>query len=241
MSRFEHKEGQRVPEATFRRLTDKGLETFSTDDIFKGKTVVAFSLPGAFTPTCSSTHVPGYEAHYDQFKAAGIDDVVVLSVNDAFVMAAWEKDQGTHKVTYLADGDATFTKGMSLALDKVEVGFGVRSWRYSMLVKDGVIEKMFIEPDVPGDPFEVSDADTMRAYLGLDKQPSIAMVTKPGCGHCRRAKEALDAAGLPYAEIPSTQRLLEAVPGAGTTPQVFIDGAHIGDGEALHAWLAKRG
>lgn len=141
----------------------------STDEIFKGKNVVLFALPGAFTPTCSSSHLPRYEELYDDFKAQGVDEVICLSVNDAFVMYQWGLKQGRKNVFLLPDGNGEFTRKMGMLVDKSNLGFGQRSWRYSMYVEDGEIKKMFIEPDFgdncPIDPFEVSDADTMLGYL----------------------------------------------------------------------------
>lgn len=141
----------------------------STDEIFKGKKVVVFSLPGAFTPTCSTSHLPRYEELYDEFKSLGVDSIVCISVNDAFVMYQWGKQQGSKNVFLLPDGSGEFTRKMGMLVNKDNLGFGMRSWRYSMVVNDGEIEKMFIEPDFgdncPTDPFEVSDADTMLAYL----------------------------------------------------------------------------
>ncbi|GHF24321.1 peroxiredoxin [Kordiimonas sediminis] len=141
----------------------------STDEIFKGKKVVLFSLPGAFTPTCSTSHLPRYEELYEEFKSLGVDAVVCLSVNDAFVMYQWGKSQNAKNVFLLPDGSGEFTRQMGMLVKKDNLGFGMRSWRYSMFVDDGKIEKMFIEPgfadDCPTDPFEVSDADTMLAYL----------------------------------------------------------------------------
>jgi thioredoxin-dependent peroxiredoxin len=138
-------------------------------DLFDGKKVIVFSLPGAFTPTCSSTHLPGYEAKYDELKALGIDEVYCISVNDAFVMYQWGKDQGVKNVKLIPDGSASFTKEMGMLVKKNDLGFGERSWRYSMFVDDGKIEKVFIEPgfqdDCPDDPFEISDVDTMIEYL----------------------------------------------------------------------------
>ena len=167
-----------VPQTVFKtRLRNDKLEgpnpfewkDVTTDEIFKGNKVVVFSLPGAFTPTCSSTHLPGYEKHYDEFKALGVDNVVCLSVNDAFVMYKWGKDLGADKVFLLPDGNAEFTRKMGMLVKKENLGFGDRSWRYSMLVEDGEIKKMFVEPGFEDnygeDPFEVSDADTMLAYL----------------------------------------------------------------------------
>jgi peroxiredoxin len=109
--------------------------------------------------------LPGYEALADELLAKGVDEIVCLSVNDAFVMNAWGKDQGTSKVRLLPDGNGEFSKGMGQLVSKHNIGFGDRSWRYSMVVRDGVVEKAFVEEDVPGDPFEVSDAKTMLAYL----------------------------------------------------------------------------
>ncbi len=167
-----------VPNVTFKtRVRNDALEgpnpfewkELTTDDLFKGKRVVLFALPGAFTPTCSSTHLPEYERLYDDFKAEGIDEVICLSVNDAFVMYQWGVHQGREKVFLLPDGSADFTRKMGMLVKKDNLGFGQRSWRYSMLVDDGKIIKMFSEPgfedDCPTDPFEVSDAQTMLTYV----------------------------------------------------------------------------
>ena len=141
----------------------------STDDVFKGKNVVVFSLPGAFTPTCSTSHLPRFEELSDEFKAQGVDAIVCVSVNDAFVMYQWGKSQGAEKVFLLPDGNGEFTRKMGMLVDKSNLGFGMRSWRYSMFVEDGEITKMFsedgYEDNCGSDPFEVSDADTMLAYL----------------------------------------------------------------------------
>jgi peroxiredoxin len=167
-----------VPNVTFKtRVRNKALsgpnpfewKDRTTEDIFKGKRVVVFALPGAFTPTCSSTHLPGYEAAYDAFKDLGIDDVICLSVNDAFVMFKWGQDLGVKKVFLLPDGSGEFTRQMGMLVKKDNLGFGNRSWRYSMLVEDGKITKMFVEngfqDNCPSDPFEVSDAKTMLDHL----------------------------------------------------------------------------
>ena len=141
-----------------------------TAEIFDGKKVVVFALPGAFTPTCSSQQLPGYEEKYDELKAQGVDEVYCLSVNDAFVMNAWARDQKIEKVKVLPDGSGVFTQGMGMLVNKDHVGFGMRSWRYSMLVDNGEVIKIFEEAGKNnagenGDPFEVSDADTMIKYL----------------------------------------------------------------------------
>ncbi len=172
------KEGNNVPQVTFKtRVRDESVggsnpfrwQDLTTDDIFKGKNIVIFSLPGAYTPTCSSTHVPGFEADYDDYKALGVDEVICLSVNDAFVMFNWKKHLGVEKVFMLPDGNADFTRAMGMLVKKNNLGFGDRSWRYSMHVVDGVIKKMFVEEgkadNYAADPFEVSDSPTMLAYL----------------------------------------------------------------------------
>ncbi len=168
----------RVPNVTFKtRVRDESVEgpnpfrweDQTSDDIFKGKKVVLFALPGAFTPTCSSTHLPRYEELYDEFKKLGVDEVICLSVNDAFVMYQWGKHQGVEKIKLLPDGSGAFTRKMGMLVSKDNLGFGMRSWRYSAFIDDGEIEKMFVEPgfddECPTDPFEVSDADTMLNYL----------------------------------------------------------------------------
>ena len=164
-AKFASREGQRVPDVEFRTRESGEWVDVSSKDIFADKAVVLFALPGAFTPTCSSTHLPRFEALAPKLRDLGVDEIVCLSVNDAFVMDAWKKDQGVSNVRLLPDGNGTFSEAMGMLVDKSDLGFGKRSWRYSMFVRDGVIEKMFIEPDAPGDPFEVSDADTMLRYL----------------------------------------------------------------------------
>ncbi|HET8575369.1 MAG TPA: peroxiredoxin [Candidatus Paceibacterota bacterium] len=171
-------EGKRVPSVIFKtRVRDESLggdnpykwEDVKSDDLFSGKKVVIFGLPGAFTPTCDSKHLPGYEEFYDQFKECGIDEVYCVSVNDAFVMNQWGKKLGVSKVKLLPDGSGNFTRELGMLVEKNNLGFGERSWRYSMYVEDGEIKKAFIEPgfmhDCPDDPFEVSDAQTMLQYL----------------------------------------------------------------------------
>lgn len=175
---------KRVPEVVFRtRVADSenGKATNvcedgafrwqerTTNEIFSKKKVVLFALPGAFTPTCSSTHLPGYDEHFSDFQELGVDDVICLAVNDAFVMNSWAKELGIKKVTMLPDGNTDFTRGMGMLVKKEDLGFGDRSWRYSMYVEDGEIKKIFMEQGLmdncPDDPFEVSDAETMLTYL----------------------------------------------------------------------------
>ena len=141
----------------------------SSKDIFEGKRVVLFSLPGAFTPTCSSTHLPGYEARYNELLEQDIDEVYCLSVNDSFVMNAWLSELGINNVKPIADGNGEFTRHMGMLVEKTAVCFGLRSQRYSMVVDNGRVEMIFCEPNkednFAGDPFEVSDVDTMFDYL----------------------------------------------------------------------------
>ncbi|BFM05182.1 glutathione peroxidase [Halioxenophilus aromaticivorans] len=240
-------EGQKVPDVTFRTRSGNDWENVTSDELFTGKTVIVFALPGAFTPTCSSTHLPRYNELAPVFKANGVDDIVCISVNDAFVMQSWQKDQNAENIRFIPDGNGEFSDGMGMLVDKNDLGFGKRSWRYSMLVKDGVIEKMFIEPEKPGDPFEVSDGDTMLNYINPEaEQPKrVTLFTKPGCPHCTRAKNALTEKGLKYEEIELGKAgvsfsSLMAVTGAGTTPQVFIDGNLIGTADQLETYLAAQ-
>ena len=243
---FEDRTGKRVPQVTFHTRQGSEWVDLTTDEVFAGKTVVVFSLPGAFTPTCSSSHVPRYNQLIPAFKAAGVDTVVCVSVNDTFVMNEWQKSQHAGAITFLPDGNGDFTAGMGLLVDKQNLGFGKRSWRYSMLVRDGVVEKMFIEPDVPGDPFQVSDADTMLAYLAPDapKPLDVTVFSRKGCPFCAKAKQDLQDAGIAYEELvlnrDYTDETLRAVAKASSVPQVFINGEHIGGSDQLTAWLAKR-
>ncbi len=167
-----------VPKMTFKtRVRDESLpgenpfkwQEVSSTSLFSGKTIVLFALPGAFTPTCSSTHLPGYEKNYQEFKGKGVDEIYCLSVNDAFTMYQWGKHLNIEQVKLLPDGNGDFTRLMGMLVNKNNVGFGQRSWRYSMLVNDGVIEKLFseaeIQDNVGSDPFAVSDAQTMLSYI----------------------------------------------------------------------------
>ena len=241
-----NREGKKVPKVTFRTRQGNDWADVTTEELFSGRNVVVFALPGAFTPTCSSTHLPRYNELAPVFRANGIDDVICLAVNDAFVMEAWAADQQAGNIRFIPDGNGEFAAGMGLLVDKSELGFGQRSWRYAMLVRDGVIEKMFIEPDEPGDPFTVSDADTMLKYInnGAQLPKRITLFTKPGCPHCARAKHLLDDGGFQFEEISLgghglSYSTLAAVTGAGTTPQVYIEGQRIGGADDLAEWLAR--
>mgnify|MGYP002335726400 CR=1 FL=1 len=237
-------EGQRVPAVTFRTRRGHEWVDVTSDEIFKEKAVVLFSLPGAFTPTCSSSHVPRYNQLVPLFQANDIDEVICVSVNDAFVMNEWQRSQNAERVTFLPDGNGEFSDKMGLLVGKEDLGFGKRSWRYSMLVRDGVIEKMFIEPEEPGDPYGVSDADTMIRYLDPQgKLPhDVAVFSRDGCPHCVRAKGLLRDAGIEFEELllnrDYTDQTLRAVATAITYPQVFIDGQLIGGADEVEKWIA---
>ena len=165
----------RAPEVTFKTRVETqeqpgfAWRDVTSRDLFQAKRVVVFALPGAFTPTCSSTHLPGYEAMYSDIKSLGIDEVYCLSVNDSFTMNAWFKQLGITHVKPIPDGSAEFTRKMGFLVHKDNLGFGMRSWRYSMVIDDGIVEQMFVEPGLEDnhadDPFVVSDAETMIKYL----------------------------------------------------------------------------
>ncbi|MBP2229353.1 peroxiredoxin [Azospirillum agricola] len=172
-------EGRKVPSVVFKtRVRDESVggpnpfrwQDVTSDDLFAGKRVVVFSLPGAFTPTCSNEQCPAFERMYEEFKDLGIDEVYCLSVNDAFVMFQWGKSLNLKKVKLIPDGSGHFTRRMGMLINKDHVGFGQRSWRYAMVVKDGVIEKWFEEPGINdagenGDPYTVSSPETVLEYL----------------------------------------------------------------------------
>ena len=242
---LQNREGSQVPNVEFRVRENNEWKTVTTKDIFAGRTVVVFSLPGAFTPTCSSTHLPRYNELAPAFFANGVDEIVCVSVNDTFVMNEWAKDQEAQNVRMIPDGNGEFTEQIGMLVDKSDLGFGKRSWRYSMLVKDGVIVKQFIEPEKPGDPFEVSDADTMLNFINpqAKKPDQVAIFTREGCGYCARAKAKLTELGYDYVEIPLAHQIrskvVGAVTGQQTVPQIFINGKYVGDAEALEKWARK--
>ena len=239
------REGHRVPDVSFRIRRNGDWATITTGDIFAGKNVVVFSLPGAFTPTCSSTHLPRYNELAPVFEAQGIDTIVCVSVNDPFVMDEWGKDQEAANVLLIPDGNGEFTEKMGMLVDKSDLNFGKRSWRYSMLVRNGTIEKMFVEPDEPGDPFKVSDADTMLRYINPNarKPDQVAILTREGCSFCAKAKERLADDGYDFVEVPLPHAIrtkaVGAIAGAQTVPQVFVNGRRIGGASELDAFLRK--
>lgn len=243
------REGQRVPVARLKvlrtgaALGEPQWEDIGTEALFASRRVVLFALPGAFTPTCSSQHLPRFEELAPALYENGVDEIVCLAVNDPFVMQAWAREQGIRQVTLAADGNCEFTEKMGMAVDKRDLALGRRSWRYAMLVRDGVIEKMFVEPDQPGDPYGVSDADTVLRHLNPSAHAPdrVAILTREGCGHCARARELLEEADLDYVEIPLGDSirapLVGAITGRSSVPQVFINGRHIGGADELERAL----
>ena len=163
------KEGYQVPEVQFLFRENGEFVTRTTSELFNGKRVVVFSLPGAFTPTCSAYQLPGFEEKYDDFRSLGIDDIYCISVNDGFVMNAWAKDQNIEKVTLIPDGNAYFTRSMGLLVNKSNLGFGNRSWRYAAVVDNGIVEKLFIEEGLRDnsdvDPYEETTPDKVLEYV----------------------------------------------------------------------------
>ncbi len=154
--------GDKIPNATLHQLGAKGPAAISTDEIFKGKKVVIFAVPGAFTPTCSNAHLPGYVVKADDFFNKGVDTIACVSVNDPFVMAAWGEQQNAEKILMLADGNCSFTKAVGISLDLSVAGLGTRSGRYAMIVDDGVVTALNVEEATD---LDISDAESMLALL----------------------------------------------------------------------------
>ena len=165
------KEGVKIPSAILVNFVDGQIAKQSIEEILNGKNAVLFALPGAFTPTCSAAHLPGYSERFDEITALGVDFIGCLSVNDAFVMESWKKHLGAREeIAMLCDGNGDFSEGLGMLVNKRDLGFGLRSWRYSMHVKNLVVQKVFCEDkNTPGDPYEVSDAETMLSYLAASQ------------------------------------------------------------------------
>ncbi len=238
--------GTKVPELNTKYRKNGEWHDLHHDDIFKGKRVVIFSLPGAFTPTCSSSHVPRFEQLYPSFQNEGIDAIYCISVNDAFVMDAWAQDQGVKNIQFIPDGNGTFTAGMGLLVDKSAIGFGKRSWRYAMVVNDGILEHLFVEPEKEGDPFEVSDADSVLKALNPNaKKPDDWVIfTRPGCPFCLSAKQLLKSKGITFDEVLiGTEgrgvQTIRALTGKTSVPQIYKNGEHIGGSDNLIEYFSK--
>ncbi len=166
------KEGYQVPQVQFTLRVGGEFVNKTTSELFDGKRVVIFSLPGAFTPTCSAYQLPGFEEKYEDFIGLGIDDIYCISVNDGFVMNAWGKALGAENVKLIPDGNAYFTRSMGMLVNKSNLGFGDRSWRYAAVVDNGVIEKLFVEAglrdNADSDPYEVSTPENVLEYVSAN-------------------------------------------------------------------------
>lgn len=242
---FKNKTGQTIPDVNFKIINKGEWETINTTKEFENKKVIIHALPGAATPTCSTAHLPRYEELFSKFKSNGIDAVYCLSVNDTFVMNAWKKELGVNNIIMLPDGNGEFTDKMGMLVDKSDLGFGKRSWRYSMLVNNNVIEQMFIEPFEEGDPFKISDADTMLKYINEHESlpVAVAIITREGCSFCTNAKNILNEKNIDFQEIKKESGLgnvaLRAISGNKTYPQIFIEGKIIGGYNELIHYLNK--
>ena len=165
-------ENYQIPQVEFVFREAGEFVTRTSSELFDGKRVVIFSLPGAFTPTCSAYQLPGFEEKYDEFKALGIDEIYCISVNDGFVMNAWAQDQNIEKVKLIPDGNTYFTRSMGMLVNKSNLGFGERSWRYAAVVDNGIIEKLFVEPgqrdNAPEDPYVASTPENVFEYVSAN-------------------------------------------------------------------------
>ncbi|MGH6610928.1 MAG: glutathione peroxidase [Burkholderiaceae bacterium] len=234
----------RVESLTLKIYRDNQWQEIKGSEVFGGRKVIIFGLPGAFTPTCSTQHLPRYNEMAPTLFELGIDEILCLSVNDPFVMEAWGRaQQCCNNISLLADGNGEFSQALGLLVDKKELSFGMRSKRYSMLVDNGVVKKLFIEPDEPGDPYQVSDADTMLKAIDPNaKAPDqIVIFTRTGCPHCAHAKEMLEQAGFKYVEMPLADNVrhtvIGAISGSDTVPQIFLNGELIGSADDLEERL----
>lgn len=236
-------EGRKVPDAHLAEMKDGTVRAISSAELLSRGRFILFALPGAFTPTCSTAHVPGYVALLNEFKAAGIDDIICLSVNDPYVMQAWLESERAQGIRFLADPFAEFTTAMGMAVDHRDSLLGTRSWRYSMLVEDGSIRKMFIEPEEGEDPFKVSDAETMLRYLrpGRRTPGPVLVLARHGCPYCQKAKALLTERGIRFDTVylgnELTMQGVKAASGVSTVPQVFIDGKLVGGSDRLADFL----
>jgi glutathione-dependent peroxiredoxin len=238
--------GQRVPDVTFKIRDDYRWITKTSDDYFKGKRVVLFALPGAFTPTCSSVHLPRYNELAQSLKENGIDDVICLSVNDSFVLNEWKRMEHADNITMIPDGNGEFSRKIGLIVNKEDLCFGERSWRYSMVVNNGVIEKMFLEPEEEGDPYGASSAENMLHYLNPQAEipPSIVIFTRRGCIYCAQAKEILRQQNQDFEELilseDFTIKTVKAISNTTKLPQIFINGKRVGGAEELDDYFRSK-
>ena len=231
--------GDALPVLTLRLWRGGEWIVEKSHELFNDRRVIVFGLPGAFTPTCSSEHLPRFEELAPALFSRGVNEIVCASVNDPYVMEVWARDQGTENITYLSDGNGEFARALGLLVDKSDLGFGQRSRRYSLFAVDGRVELCFIEPDAEGDPYTTSDGDTMLTAIDPDAIPpdQVVLFTREGCRHCARARELLEEAGFAYVDIPLgsdiRQRVLGALGKKTSTPLVFLNGEMIGGADEL--------
>ena len=238
--------GTQVPSTELAELRDGSVRRFSSHELFDQRRVILFALPGAFTPTCSTAHVPGYIARLQDFRDTGIDEIVCLAVNDPYVMDAWRRAEKAGGIRFVADPFAEFTRAIGMTMNHPENFLGERSRRYSMLINDGHIETMFIEADGPGDPFKVSDAETMWQYWRPNEKghKTAFMLARRGCPFCAKARALLDEHGIVHDAVYLGEELsmlgVRAASGETTLPQVFIEGKLIGGADQLEAYLSDQ-
>lgn len=227
---LKNKEGKKINNVLIPIIRNGEWKKIESDEIFTNKKVIVFALPGAMTPTCSNTHLPEYEELYSVFLENGIDEVYCLSVNDTFVMNDWAKSLGIKNVKMLPDGNADLTREVGMLVDKRDLGFGERSWRYSMVVNNGVIEKMFIEPQEPGDPFKVSDATTMLKYINPKAQrpDNYVVLARDGCPFCEKTKVWMRDNSFSHTVIEVDAKTLKTISGKNTYPQIYKNGKNLG-------------
>ncbi len=228
--------GQRLPSTLLLNVCEGEHVAQKSDDFFRGKRVILFGLPGAFTPICSTSHLPRFEALASEFLHAGVDAIVCIATNDCFVLDVWRKQLGIQHVKFVSDPSGAFTAAMGLLVASDTLG--TRSRRYSLVALDGVVEQFYIEDESGNDSLTVSDADTLLAAItGKPKPPAVLLFAVNGCPACERAKELLDRQGLRYEIIligtDINVQALRAATGQNKLPQVFIDGRYVGGYDQL--------
>lgn len=235
--------GHKIPFVSFRMWENNHWVTKTTAELFKNKRIILFALPGAFTPVCSSLHLPGYNELYATFRALGIDDMFCLSVNDSFVLNEWKKAEKADHITMLPDVEGEFSKKLGMMSNASDMCLGNRSWRYSMVVYDGIIEKMFIEPDGSMETYGESSAEKMLNYLDPDAElpKSVALFSKSNCPVCTEIKTVLKSLDVVFEEHLLNQdfslKTVKALVGAADLPVVFIDGKRFQDIDDMTLFL----
>lgn len=236
-------EGLVIPDTTIHRF-DGSFTQINSRELFENKRVIIFSPIGAYTPTCSEQHLPRYEELYRTFKQAGIQEVYCVAVNDAFVMNSWAERLRIKHVKMIPDGNGDLCRNLGCLVDRSDVGFGLRSYRFAMVVDNNRIEKVFVEAEDFG--FTSTDADSLLNYVSpsVSAPPRVAILTKAGCAACEKTKSLLTAKKLTFVELPLPDHSRPIAVGAITggsasVPQVFVDGKLIGGSEAVELWLSS--